>query len=135
MCKLHFKRYKMVWPPEVMPCDQAVSRATKELVKRMLGITNVWKVKTQVWPTWCGHWRNDMEPVDNTMPHRGKEVPYFRQDQLRRPRPQRDPQTVRSSLSTQSGMNNLKIYSSYSSRRCVPTIAMMRGAPERRHAP
>ena len=47
MCKAHFKRYKMVWPPEVMPSDQTISRATKEVVKRMLGMTNVWKVKTQ----------------------------------------------------------------------------------------
>ena len=47
MCKMHFKRYKMVWPPEVMPSDQAISRATTELTKRMLGMTSVWKVKTQ----------------------------------------------------------------------------------------
>ena len=37
---------------------------------------------------------------------------------------------VRSSLSTHSGMSNPEIYSSYSSRRCMPTIAMMRGAAE-----
>ena len=46
MCKMHFKRYKMVWPPEVMPSDQVISRATKELTKRMLGMANVWKAKT-----------------------------------------------------------------------------------------
>ena len=47
MCKQHYKRYRMVWPPEVMPSDQVISQATKELVKRALGVTNVWKVKTQ----------------------------------------------------------------------------------------
>ena len=37
---------------------------------------------------------------------------------------------VKSSLSTHSGVSNPDIYSSYSSKRCMPTIAMMRGASE-----
>ena len=43
----HYARYKMSWPPEVMPSDQIISRVTKEMDKRLLGVVNVWKVKTQ----------------------------------------------------------------------------------------
>ena len=43
----HYSRYRMTWPPEVMPSDQVISRVSKEMDKRMLGVTNVWKVKTQ----------------------------------------------------------------------------------------
>ena len=43
----HYARYRMSWPPEIMPSDQLISRVSKEMTKRLLGVTSIWKVKTQ----------------------------------------------------------------------------------------
>ena len=47
MGKNHYKRYRMVWPPGTMPSDQVVSRNTQEITKQMLGVTSVFRAKTQ----------------------------------------------------------------------------------------
>ena len=47
MSKKHYVRYEMTWPPEVAPGDMLVSRISKELTKRLLGVADVWKIKTQ----------------------------------------------------------------------------------------
>ena len=39
----HYHRYRMVWPPEIMPSDQLISRVSKEMDKRLRGVTQVWK--------------------------------------------------------------------------------------------
>ncbi|CAJ1339037.1 unnamed protein product [Effrenium voratum] len=42
-------RYKLKFPTEVYPSDAAVSRASREMSKRLLCVTAVWKVKTLQW--------------------------------------------------------------------------------------
>ena len=42
-------RYKLRFPTEVYPSDAAVSRASREMSKRLLCVTSVWKVKTLQW--------------------------------------------------------------------------------------
>ena len=42
-------RYKLRFPTEVCPSDAAVSRASREMSKRLLCVTSVWKVKTLQW--------------------------------------------------------------------------------------
>ncbi|CAJ1359982.1 unnamed protein product [Effrenium voratum] len=42
-------RYKLRFPTEVYPSDAAVSRASRQMSKRLLCVTSVWKVKTLQW--------------------------------------------------------------------------------------
>ena len=42
-------RYKLKFPTEVYPSDAAVPRASREMSKRLLCVTAVWKVKTLQW--------------------------------------------------------------------------------------
>ena len=41
-----WKRYKLRYPAEIMPCDQNVSRCFRELDRRMLTVYDIWKVRT-----------------------------------------------------------------------------------------
>jgi hypothetical protein len=47
LSSIHFARYKLSWPPEVMPSDTTVSRVVRELDKRMLSVCDALKVRTQ----------------------------------------------------------------------------------------
>ena len=42
-------RYRLRFPTEMYPSDATVSRVSRELTKRMLCVTSVWKVKTLQW--------------------------------------------------------------------------------------
>jgi hypothetical protein len=48
LISIHYARYKMSWPPEVMPSDTTVSRMVRELDKRMLSVRDALKVRTQI---------------------------------------------------------------------------------------
>jgi len=41
-----WKRYKLRYPAEFMPCDQIVSRCFREVDRRMLTVYDVWKVRS-----------------------------------------------------------------------------------------
>ena len=45
--KINFwKRYKLRYPAEIMPCDQLVSRCYREVEKRLLTVYDMWKVRS-----------------------------------------------------------------------------------------
>ena len=44
-----WSRYRLRFPTEMYPSDATVSRVSRELTKRMLCVTSVWKVKALQW--------------------------------------------------------------------------------------
>ena len=45
--KIQFwKRYKLRYPADVMPCDQIISRCYREADRRLLTVYNIWKVRS-----------------------------------------------------------------------------------------
>ncbi|CAJ1365072.1 unnamed protein product, partial [Effrenium voratum] len=67
-------RYKLKFPTEVYPSDAAVSRASREMSKRLLCVTAVWKVKTLQWQLGTSSKKRKLGPDDEQPGHQDWET-------------------------------------------------------------